>query len=715
MDAWIGKGGGTGLDVPTSKALFLEQGKADEIHQIPEKTTTTDNDIILIEDSEDGYKKKRVLAKNLKGKTGVDNAELWKQNTDYKADDVFHFSTSNITAKWANGSPITANNVYFAKYLVDTTSSNDLTNAEMAKLEVVSDGEKIDSSNFKAVGDENSIGINKNDNTLQKVINKVEDFKVTVPKAFEKVTLATDANLTALQALEPTTTKDDLLFEFKASDGTKSYIVTPLDSFIDLKAIKKIEYKSLDANETILKITTIESVESDLDLKRFVTKVLLLADVEDKTSKKEGSITGELLFKALEKHIKKAQLGEIFVGTDETPKLHSPKNLKEEIRLSENSNCLTKWNDEASWYGNDTAMDRVKFVLGNDGIVYEALKSLIPKNTPITDTEHWKAVEEVSKETRFFDDINDAEKETIEKDQLFVIGAETRNFYIGTYMNMGDPKKFSIIDPTKEIVQVVKGQSTLGKEFIVVDKIITKPYPTEPNHTNGLDVTENKILDSDGANFSERTHNYRDGMIVSVKEGNLEYRYVKATNSFVKLTKSVDSEPLVASLPITDNSIVHDGWSQNKVGIDLTKATGYLMIGTRTSGATFIQPLRIELPMISGEEYKGGNNAGNGLSAWQIRAMVKEKTPTVLEIAGSFNPNSDHISTLAYIKHYKEQSEVVDPNLVKVEDITADEIHTINETANGTATTVTFAKEPYDLLNLWSFTRCKQYWHYYLF
>ena len=132
----------------------------------------------------------------------------------------------------------------------------------------------VKTDNFADVGAENTFGINKDDDTYQKIVDKIEEYKLVIPKAFETVTLADETNLVALQVKEPTVTLDDLLFEFKAQDGTMSYVVTPLDKFIDLTAVKKIEYKTADAKETILKITKIDNTESELDLTRFFTEIL---------------------------------------------------------------------------------------------------------------------------------------------------------------------------------------------------------------------------------------------------------------------------------------------------------------------------------------------------------------------------------------------------------------------------------------------------------
>ena len=153
------------------------------------------------------------------------------------------------------------------------TDADSFIQSDTLKVELDKKENKLDSTPFKAPGSENTIGVNTGDDTLQKLAQKINDYVLTMPNVLEAVALVDAANLVASQAKEPTVTEDDLLFEFKKDDGIFTYVVVPIDKFIDTAAIKKIEFKGLvntqDAH--ILKLTTINDAVVDLDVSRLIS------------------------------------------------------------------------------------------------------------------------------------------------------------------------------------------------------------------------------------------------------------------------------------------------------------------------------------------------------------------------------------------------------------------------------------------------------------
>ena len=121
------------------------------------------------------------------------------------------------------------------------------------------------------------------------------------------------------------------------------------------------------------------------------------------------------------------------------------------------------------------------------------------------------------------------------------------------------------------------------------------------------------------------------------------------------------SEDQMVNIPITDGSIDHVSWSLNPVGFDLTTAKGYIVVTSKTSNNTSVlSPLRIELPMTAGAmPHHSGLVLNN--NSYEIRAVVRDGSKDVLEIAGSFDANSGHGSELLSIKYYKPQKTVIKP------------------------------------------------------
>jgi len=70
----------------------------------------------------------------------VDDAEIWKPNTPYTADQIFSFSTANTTAESIDGVELEPGKTYLGKYATAKTSNGTLTNAEIALIEIVSGG-----------------------------------------------------------------------------------------------------------------------------------------------------------------------------------------------------------------------------------------------------------------------------------------------------------------------------------------------------------------------------------------------------------------------------------------------------------------------------------------------------------------------------------------------------------------------------------------------
>lgn len=129
---------------------------------------------------------------------------------------------------------------------------------------------------FQSIGSENSIWINKDDDTYQKIAQKVNDFIQSITGSLKTPYLVNEANLVEMQAKELTVTVDDLLFEFTDNwaPETLSYVVMPLDKFIDLTAVKNIEFKGIvgSPDENILTITKIDNSVVELDLSRLLDK-----------------------------------------------------------------------------------------------------------------------------------------------------------------------------------------------------------------------------------------------------------------------------------------------------------------------------------------------------------------------------------------------------------------------------------------------------------
>ena len=118
----------------------------------------------------------------------------------------------------------------------------------------------VATTNLPAVGAENSLGLNKDDDTLQEVIDKLGAYVEGTPRVLTSVVLVDSNNLSDSQAKLASVTEDDLLFEWD-TDGTTTYAAVPLDKFTDSGA-----FSAASITNGVLKLTSIGGVETTVDL-----------------------------------------------------------------------------------------------------------------------------------------------------------------------------------------------------------------------------------------------------------------------------------------------------------------------------------------------------------------------------------------------------------------------------------------------------------------
>ena len=231
------------------------------------------------------------------------------------------------------------------------------------KVELDKKADAFDSSSFKAVGDENTIGVNVSDNTLQKLANKINAYTATIPSILNSVSLVDGGNLAEKQALFPAVTVDDLLFEFKKDDGGFTYIATPLDKFVDTSAIKSISFKGGvgGTNQYKLALINILGTEILLDVSR-----LVLPD---------------------------GDLNELVTGAEQAKKNWDAKTLNAGIKNIIHS--LKFWKPDIATYGDGSIAinrDDERIVIdSSDNKIYKAIVDSIPINKqPSLNPSFWK-------------------------------------------------------------------------------------------------------------------------------------------------------------------------------------------------------------------------------------------------------------------------------------------------------------------------------------
>lgn len=195
---------------------------------------------------------------------------------------------------------------------------------------------------------------------------------------------------------------------------------------------------------------------------------------------------------------------------------------------------------------------------------------------------------------------------------------------------------------------IVAGQAYTAKEpFIVTIPAAGGPY-----------IDANGKTYANGANV---TAFFETGGTAPADPANIttaEFLLMSVTDDAVGA--GADGDNLRVEIPVGDSSIVSANWSVTDVGFDLTSANGGRLVLESGLGE-----LEIELPMVANKTYYSGAIRAN--EAWQIRSQALAGSSS-LRVAAGYTAANGGSTTLTRIWHYKEQKEVVDPNLVEVED-----------------------------------------------
>jgi len=467
-----------------------------------------------------------------------DGRGLWVRDDEVNATNSLFVSKTQLNAANPNKPTINEFRTYLTpKALTDTivfySGTDNIGDEAIYSLYVDHDGNiiplgnsggAINTGNFADAGDENTLGINKDDDTIQKVLDKIEDYKLKNNDLID-AQLATEDNLTTLQGLEPTVTLNDLLLTFKDQNNKTTYKVVPLSK----EPIKKIEYKTTDAKETILILTKMNNSKVELDLKRFYTEIV--TTIRKKDEAEDTKVPSE---KAVRTLFDSLNITGDYIGSADTyanlPTISSGNKQAVNgdwayLRKKDGTNKRGLYLYDGTQYNYMFDFGRRILDLTEEQIKDMNLETYGLVNPKLL----WKYFKDSA---LVFSDVNDANGKLIPRERFVIIGTqEAEKVY---YNHITNDATFSenstdftlIVDNTKRYHHIVATKSFTGNVF-----------PTgipKDEKVFAIDTNDIYISNGDGSFRVIDKGLIDDYALLEVKDPKEVYRFERANNLWVK-------------------------------------------------------------------------------------------------------------------------------------------------------------------------------------